>query len=117
MFAGIHHSLSGLAAAQNRINTAAHNIANAHTPEFKKSRAIFEESTGGGVQVSLGSENTPGPVVLQETEEELIAQEFSNVNLEEELVNLLLGQRSFEVNVRAIEVQDDALGSLLDIHE
>ena len=117
MLAGIQNSLSGLASAQSRINTAAHNIANANTPDFKKSRTVFEESSAGGVQVSLESVNTSGPIIIQETEEGLVEQELSNVNLEEELVNLLIGQRSFEANARAIEIQDDTLGSLLDILE
>ena len=117
MFAGISSSLSGLAAAQTKINTAAHNIANANSVEFKKIHTVSEESPSGGVQVSLEKVNTPGSIVLQGSDQGLIEQELSNVNLEEELVNLLVGKRSFEANRSAINLQDEALGSLLDIIE
>ena len=117
MFAGISHSLSGLAAAQTKINTAAHNIANANTAEFKKTRALSEESAVGGVQVTLNQVNTSGSVVLRDSDQGLSEQELSNVNLEEEVVNLLIGTRAFEVNLKALDLQDQALGSLLDIIE
>ncbi len=117
MFAGISSSLTGLAAAQAKINTAAHNIANNQTPEFKKTRTILEESTAGGVQVTLDQVQTSGASTLREASESQSELELSNVNLEEEVVNLLIGKRSFEANVKAIDLQDQALGSLLDILE
>ncbi|MGB0911821.1 MAG: flagellar basal body rod C-terminal domain-containing protein [Nitrospirales bacterium] len=117
MFAGISSSLSGLTAAQTKINTAANNIANANTPEFKKSRTISEDVSSGGVQVSLDRLNGQDPVALQESTEGLDEVEFSNVNLEEELISVLSAQRSYESNLNAIALQDEALGSLLDILE
>ena len=78
MFAGISSSLSGLATAQTKINTAANNIANANSIEFKKSRTLSEESSSGGVQVSLEKVNTPGVIVFQESDQGLIEQELSN---------------------------------------
>ena len=117
MFSGISSSLSGLAAAQSKINTAANNIANANSVEFKKTRTVFEEASPNGVQVTLEKVDTPGAVVFQESDQGLIEQELSNVNLEEELVDLLIGKRSFEANLSAINLQDEALGSLLDIIE
>ncbi len=117
MFPSISSSYSGLVAAQTRINVAANNIANAHTTDFKKTRTIAEESSSGGVQVTLEKVKTPGSVVFQESDQGLIEQELSNVELEEEFMNLLIGQRSFEANLKAIEVQGQTLGSVLDIVE
>ena len=117
MFAGIASSLSGLAAAQSKIHTAAHNIANANTTEFKKTRTLVEESAAGGVQVTFSQDQTSGAIIVQEFDDGLIEQELSNVNLEEELVNLLIGQRSFEANLKALDLQHQALGSVLDITE
>lgn len=113
MFAGISHSLSGVAAAQAKITTAAHNISNAHTAEFKKTRTIVEESGSGGVQVTQHSQASH----VQGASGDLFEQEYSHVNLEEEVVNLLIAKRSFEVNVKAIDLQDQAIGTLLDIIE
>lgn len=117
MFPSISNSYSGLVAAQARINAAANNIANANTPDFKKTRTLLEESSSGGVQVTLEKVNTPGSVVLEDSDQGLIKQELSNVSLEEEFVNLLIGKRSFEANLKSIEVQNQTLGSVLDIVE
>ncbi|GJL52438.1 flagellar basal body protein [Candidatus Nitrospira salsa] len=117
MSVGLSYSLSGLAAAQAKLVTAANNIANANTTEYKKTRTTFEESSGGGVHVTLDSVQTAGPVALLESEQGLIEQELSNVDLGEELVNVLISRQSFEANLSAIAVQEHTLGSLLDIVE
>ena len=117
MLAGISSSLSGLAAAQSKINVAANNIANAHSEEFKKTRANLSESSAGGVQVTLETLNTPGSVVLKETGQGLVEQEVSNVDLASEFVDVLSGKHLFEANVQAIKTQDETLGSLLDIRK
>jgi len=117
MSVGLSYSLSGLAAAQAKLVTAANNIANANTNEFKKTRTTFEESSGGGVHVTLDRVQTPGPIALQESPQGLVEQELSNVDLGEELVNVLISRQSFEANLNAIAVQEQTLGSLLDIVE
>ncbi len=118
MISGIYSSLSGLAAAQTRITTAAHNTANANTDGFKKHRALHQEvQPQGGVTTTIEQVDTPGPVFLRETESGLIEVEHSNVDLGEEMVNLLLGKRIFEANARALGIQTKTLGRLLDILE
>ncbi|WP_447971488.1 flagellar basal body rod C-terminal domain-containing protein [Nitrospira sp. M1] len=117
MSVGLTYSLSGLAASQAKLNAAANNIANANTAEFKKSRVIAEEASSGGVIVTLDQVDTPGPLALRESEEGLIEQELSNVDLAEELVNVLISRQSFEANLSAIATQEQTLGSLLDILE
>jgi len=118
MISGIYSSLSGLAAAQTKITTAAHNTANANTDGFKKHRALHQDvQPQGGVTTTIEQVDTPGPVFLRETESGLIGVEHSNVDLGEEAVNLLLGKRIFEANARALEIQTKTLGSVLDILE
>jgi flagellar basal-body rod protein FlgG len=41
--------------------------------------------------------------------------EASNVNLAEELVSLIVAQRAYEVNTRAISASDDMLGRLSQV--
>ena len=118
MISGIYSSLSGMAAAQTKITTAAHNTANANTDGFKKHRALHQDvQPQGGVTTTIEQVDTPGPVVYRETESGLIEVEQSNVDLGEEAVNLMLGKRIFEANVRALGIQTKTLGSLLDILE
>lgn len=118
MISGIYNSLSGLSAAQARITTAAHNTANANTDSFKKHRALHQEvQPQGGVTTIVEQVDTPGPIIFRETQNGLTPVEHSNVDLGEEAVNLLIGRRFFEANVRALEIQNDTLGSVLDIVE
>ena len=118
MTSGVNNSLSGLAAAKTRITTAAHNTANANTDSFKKDRALHQDvQPQGGVMTTVEQVDTPGPIFFRETESGLMEFEHSNVDLGEEAVNLLLGQRIFESNVRALEIQTKTLGSVLDIIE
>jgi len=118
MVSGIYSSLSGLAVAQKKINAVAHNTANANTDGFKKHRTLHQEvQPQGGVTSTVEQVDTPGPVVYRETETGLTPVELSNVDLGEEAVNLLLGKRLFEANLRALEVQNDTVGSVLDIKE
>ncbi len=117
MIAGIYSSLSGLAAAQTKITTAAHNTANANTDGFKKQRALHQEVQPQGVATTIEQVDTPGPVIFRETEKGLIEVEQSNVDLGEEAVNLLVGKRLYEANLKALDLQNQALGSVLDIVE
>ena len=41
--------------------------------------------------------------------------ELSNVDLGEEAVNLIIGQRGFEANLQTINTADQMLGTILDI--
>ncbi|MDA0739997.1 MAG: flagellar basal body protein [Nitrospirae bacterium] len=118
MVSGIYSSLSGLASAQTKINAVAHNTANANTDGFKKHRALNQEvQPQGGVTTSVEQVNTPGPAVFRETENGLTQFEGSNVDLGEEAVNLLIGKRFYEANLRALKIQNDTVGSVLDILE
>ncbi len=118
MVSGIYNSLSGLAAAQTKINAVAHNTANANTDGFKKHRTLNQEvQPQGGVTSTVEEVNTPGPNLFRETENGLTQFEGSNVDLGEEAVNLLIGKRFYEANLRALKIQNDTVGSVLDIIE
>ena len=117
MIGAIYTSLSGLAAAQTKIVTAAHNTANANTDGFKKQRVVFQETQPQGVEATVERVNTPGPVFFKETEAGSVAVELSNVDLGEEAINLMLGKRLYEANLNVIKTQNRLLGSLLDIVE
>lgn len=56
-----------------------------------------------------------GPFILNNTGYGPAQLELSNVDLGEETVNQIIGQRGFEANLQTIKAADDMLGSLLDI--
>jgi flagellar basal-body rod protein FlgC len=45
----------------------------------------------------------------------MVEKETSNVNLEEELPDMMVTQRTYEANLKVLQTQDKMLGTLLDI--
>ena len=97
------------------MGVSADNIANVNTPDFKKNRVILEEDTSGGVRVNIERVNTPGNRYPEPRGEMDVAKEASNVQLEEELPQMMVTQRAYEANLKALQTYDGMLGSLLDI--
>ncbi len=114
MFAGIASALSGVQAGSRLLGVSAHNIANAQTDDFKRTQSTFQESSAGGVVVSLTQDQRPGPQ-FSTGDDPLSNRQGSNVDLAEELVHTLEASRIIEANLASIRAQDTALGSLLDI--
>jgi len=115
MISAMYSALSGLLAFQKKIGVTANNLANVNTDGFKKSRVILAESQPQGVQAEIERVSTPGPMALEQTQEGESLVEKSNVDVGEEMVNLILGQRSYEANLRTVKAEDERLESLLDI--
>jgi flagellar hook-associated protein FlgK len=90
---------SGLQAAQLKMNTSAHNVANMQTPGFR-AQTVQEEAEPqlGGVRATTGR----------------AAQE--GVALENETVDQMEATYSFSANLQVMKVQDRMMGSLIDLH-
>ncbi len=93
--------LSGLRAAQTRLDTTAHNVANAQTPGFRRhtvqQTAVPERA---GVQTQVVRED---------------AEQAGDLgHLAEDLVEQRMALYSFAANLKTIETEDRMLGSLLD---
>jgi flagellar hook-associated protein FlgK len=89
-------ALSGLQAAQTRLGTAGHNIANSATPGFKRQTVDASAVPEGGVAVSVTQASQAGHA------------------LEEDMVGLLQGEHAFLANLAVFKAQDRMMGSLLD---
>ncbi len=115
MISGIHSALSGLTAIQKKVESNAHNVANIETDGFKKTKVTLHEAEPQGVEAKVEQVNTQGPLVLEQTPkgEELV--EKSNVELSEELPSLMLSRRFFQANLKTVQIEEEMLGSLLDI--
>ncbi len=115
MLPAIQSGLSGARAFERKVNVAAGNVANASTREYKKARAVLQEGPAGGVSASLERVATPGPQVLDGDRQAAALVELSNVELAEEVVGMMEGQRGFELNLKTIQTADEMLGALLDL--
>lgn len=90
--------LSGMNAAQTRMQVAAHNIANMNTQNFAPQEVAQSSAPGGGVTTSVStSPNATGS------------------NLETDMVQQLMAKHSFMANVAVFKSHNEMLGSLLDI--
>jgi flagellar hook-associated protein FlgK len=88
--------LSGLNAAQLRLDSAAHNVANAQTPGFRRQQVVQQAQPEGGVQA------------------EIAAQPRTGGSLEADAVEQMSASYAYQANLRTVKVQDQVLGSLLD---
>ena len=108
-------SLSALAAFQKKIDVTANNIANVLTDDFKKSRTTITEGNPNGVDAVVGRVDTPGIPKTTIRNDTLTTVESSNVDLAEELPELMLAKSAYRANLKTLKIQDDMMGSLLDI--
>lgn len=90
-------ALSGLNAASSQLATAAHNIANAQTPGFRRQLVEQTAQPDGGVVASIGRVATAGEA------------------LAEDVVTQMSATYAFTANVLTLKTQDRMLGSLLDM--
>jgi flagellar basal body rod protein FlgF len=89
-------ALSGLQAAQLRVSSSGHNIANAMTPGFRRQVVAQQAVDGGGVATTIERSPQVGDA------------------LAEDLVTLKLGEHLFKANLQVLRTQDRMLGTLLD---
>jgi flagellar hook-associated protein FlgK len=90
-------ALSGLQAALTRSSSAAHNIANAVTPNFRRQVVAQQTAPHGGVAATI--ERAP----------------LAGDALAEDLVALKLAQHLFTANLKVLRTHDQMLGTLLDV--
>ena len=115
MIPSVNSTISALQAYKSKMRVIANNIANVNTDEFKKGRATLREGTNGGVQVNVQRVNTPGIRYKTFEGDRLTEKESSNVNLEEEIPEMIVTQRTYEANLKVLQTQNKMLGSVLDI--
>jgi len=96
--------LSGMRAAQLRLDSSAHNVANVQTPDFQRQVVTQTARPGhGGVQARVERE-TATPAAG--------ADGFGR--LAEDLVQQRMSLYSFEANLRTVQAHDRMMGTLLN---
>jgi flagellar hook-associated protein FlgK len=89
-------ALSGMKAAQTRLQSSAQNIANLGTASFRRQQVSQTAEIGGGVSTALSQ-----------------APEAGNA-LEADVVGLLQARNSFLANLAVFRTGDKMMGLLLD---
>ena len=112
MISGVSSSLSGLAVFGNRLSVSAHNVANVNTDEYKRTDAAIVEDRQGLPRLYTRKVETPGPII---EEPDGTRRELSNVELEREVPHMAISQRGYEANIKALEVQNEMIGTLLEM--
>nr|WP_295774589.1 flagellar basal body protein [Rhodoferax sp.] len=89
-------SLSGMNAAQTRLDSAAHNVANTETTPFRRQEVIQIEQKDGGVSTALGKSSVEGAA------------------LETDMVAQLQAKNTFLANLAVFKTSNQMAGALLD---
>lgn len=89
-------SLSGMNAAQTRLQSSAHNIANLNTQSFQRQEVTQSALAEGGTRAELSRADSIG------------------ANLETDMVQQLQAKNIFLVNLSVFKTSNAVLGSLLD---
>lgn len=89
-------AMSGLQAAQTRLDSSANNVANAQTEGYRRQRVDQTAQEQGGVRTEVSKEPEPG------------------VDLAEEMVEQKMAVYAFKANAKMIQTDTATIGSLLD---
>lgn len=95
--------LSGLRAAQLRLDVGAHNIANAQTPGFQRQQVVQTANPESG-----------GVTARVERETQAAAEGGDLGHLAEDLVGGKMALYSFAANLQVVKTEQDMLGTLFD---
>ena len=115
MISSLNISLSGLNAFQQQLSVAANNLANVNTDGFKQSQTVLESVNAQGVVAISKKLELPGPLVLEQSADGASLVEKSNVEVSQEMTTLITAQRAYQANLKASQVVDETVGSLLDV--
>ena len=115
MISGINSTLSAMYGFQKKMESVADNTANVNTDGFKKTRVTLHEGAGQSIVPQVNRIETPGPLIHEQTSEGSELVEKSNVELTEEIPQMMLTRRFYQANIKMLQVEDEMLGSLLDI--
>jgi len=96
MVQAVSSAISALQALGKKMGVTANNVANATT------------SASGDALTGVPGSKGRGRIVPRALEE-------SNVDLAEEMVNMTIFQRSYQANLKVIQIEDEMKGDVLDI--
>ena len=115
MIANVSNNLSALRAYGTKMGVISDNVANVNTDGFKKNRVVLREGQNQSVKADIQKDNSPGAAYSTVENGQRVDKEMSNVDLAEEFPAMMTTQHAYNANLKAVQAQDEILGSLLDI--
>jgi len=126
----VNASLSALMAYGRRMGVHDNNVANMYSQDFDKSRVVMREGPDQTVTAEIETVESrvlpregveeQDPVLAQDAAERpqtdaLAGYENNNVELAEEIVGTIITQNAYSANLKMVDVQDQMVGTVLDI--
>jgi len=127
----VNTNLSALMAYGKKMGVHANNIANMHSRDFEKSRAIIKEGADQTVTVEIEQIESPAHPITGISESRIAENEpkpadtvpddslsnnaSNNVDLATEIVETSATQRAYKANTKIIEAQEEMIGTILDL--
>lgn len=111
----VYNNLAALRAFSKKMAVSANNVENAETDEFKKSRAHIQEGDRNDVRVEIEQDESPGPVVFEDRDGEMVERELSNSDIGEELTQTITTLNGYKANLKMVKAQDEMIGTLIDL--
>ena len=112
MIGSIHAALAGLVAFDRKVANGAGNIANSNTDNYKAVSTAITENQAGVPDVAATRDNSAGSLI-QEADGTM--RQSSNVDLSREIPQMVIGQRGYEANIKALKTQEEMSRSILNI--
>jgi flagellar hook protein FlgE len=98
-------AVSGLRAHELMFSSAANNIANVNTADFRAKSVQLAANPAGGVDVAAVSDRRSGDV----------PQGFADVDLAEETVTTIVAQLGYTASARVLKAHAELSGALIDV--
>ena len=130
MMFSVNASLSAIMAYGRRMGVHANNVANMYSKDFSKSRVLMKEGTDQTVKAEIETvesreipeemiaEHDPAPTqdaAAADPPDALAGYANNNVELAEEIVGTIITQNAYSANLKMVKVQDEMIGTALDI--
>jgi len=127
MMLSVNTSLSALMAYGKQMGVHANNIANMHSRDFNKSRALIKEGADRTVSVDIEQIESPAHPITGISESGIAENEprsadtvpddslLNNVDLATEIVEINIVQDGYKANLKIIETQNEMIGTILDL--
>lgn len=115
MITNVSNNLSALRAYGTQMGAIADNVANVNTDGFKKNRTVLRGGPNQAVEANVQKVDTPGALYPAVEGRDRVEKEMSNVDLAEEIPAMMTTQHAYNASLKAVQAQDEILGSLMDI--
>lgn len=115
MLSAINTAVSGLQAYSLKTQATANNVANLNTDGFKRDVVTLSSQAPQGVSARAGKDQSPGPLVEQNTSNGTEMVEQSNVDLVQEMPDLIMEKNGFSANIKTLQTTDQVMEALINL--